>query len=64
MVGLVADKMTNDELPETSAPARSTSYTDKQPPPFGHRLLGYLSFDPGYVDLNNGSLVPDCDLPD
>ena len=30
------------------------SYTNTQPPPFGHQLLDYFSFDPGYVNLNSG----------
>ncbi|KAF9790913.1 PLP-dependent transferase [Thelephora terrestris] len=47
--------MTSDKPLETPAPACSASYTGKQPPPFGHQLLKYFSFDPGYVNLNNGS---------
>lgn len=54
-----ADKMTSDKPLETPAAPHSASYTDKQPPPFGHQLLEYFSFDPGYVNLNNGSLVLD-----
>jgi hypothetical protein len=56
MIGFVADKMTSDKLPETPAPAHGASYTDKQPPPFGHQLLEYFHFDPGYINLNNGAL--------
>ena len=48
--------MTSDKLFETPAPACSVSYTDKQPPPFGHQLLEYFSFDPRYINLNHGSL--------
>ena len=59
MIGFVADKMTSDKSLETPAPARSASYTDKRPPPFGHQLLEYFSFDPGYVNLNHGLLVRD-----
>ena len=59
MIGfVVTDKMTSDKLPETPAPA---SYIDKQPPPFGHQLLEYFHFDPGYINLNIGSLVLDYD---
>lgn len=60
-IGFVADKMTSDKLPETPAPASGASYTGKQPPPFGHQLLEYFHFDPGYINLNNGSLVLDYD---
>ena len=55
-------KMTTDRLLGTAAPTLSTvSYTDTQPPPFGHQLLEYFGFDPGYVNLNNGSLILHCD---
>jgi len=54
--------MTSDKLlPETPAPARSASYADKQPPPFGHQLLEYFHFDPGFINLNHGLLVLDRD---
>ena len=39
----------------------TASYADKQPPPFGHQLLEYFQFDPGYINLNNGLLVLDRD---
>ena len=55
MIGFAADKMASDKSLEAPAPTRSVPYTDKQPPPFGHQLLEYFSFDPGYVNLNNGS---------
>lgn len=47
-------KMTTDKPLKTMAPAFSTSYTGRQPPSFGHQLLDYFSFDPGYINLNNG----------
>ncbi|KAF9649870.1 PLP-dependent transferase [Thelephora ganbajun] len=47
--------MTSDKSLETPATACDASYADKPPPPFGHQLLEYFSFDPGYVNLNNGS---------
>jgi len=48
-------KMTTDKLLGTAAPTLTTaSYTNTQPPPFGHRLFDHFSFDPGYVNLNNG----------
>lgn len=47
--------MTSDKPLKTVATAYSASYTGKQPPPFGHQLLEYFSFDPGYINLNNGS---------
>jgi hypothetical protein len=56
MIGFVADKMVSDKSLETPTPAHSASYINKQPPPFGHQLLEYFSFDPGYVNLNHGSL--------
>jgi len=49
--------MTGDKSLETPAPVRGASYTDKQPPPFGHPLLEYFGFGPGYVNLNNGAIV-------
>ena len=49
-----ADEMTSDKTLEASAPVHGSSYADKQPPPFGHPLLEYFSFDPGYINLNNG----------
>jgi len=59
VIGFVADEMASDKLPKAPALARSASYTDKQPPPFGHQLLEYFHFDPGYINLNNGLLVLD-----
>ena len=56
MIGFAVDKMTSDKLLETPAPAHGASYTDKEPPPFGHQLLEYFSFDPGYINLNHGIL--------
>ena len=53
----VANTMTSDKPLETPASAYIPSYTGKQPPPFGHPLLEYFSFDPGYVNLNNGPFV-------
>ena len=53
--------MTSDKTFETTASARGTSYADELPPPFGHPLLEYFSFDPGYVNLNNGRLFLDYD---
>lgn len=48
-------KMTIHKLLETAAPMHNASYINTQPPPFGHQLLDYFSFDPGYINLNNGS---------
>ncbi|KAJ7070500.1 pyridoxal phosphate-dependent transferase [Mycena amicta] len=31
------------------------SFESKTPPPFGHAMLEYFSFDPNYTNLNNGS---------
>jgi len=59
MIEFAADKMTSDMSLETPPTAYSTSYADKQPPPFGHQLLEYFNFNPGYVNLNNGSLILD-----
>jgi hypothetical protein len=46
--------MANDQSLEASSPVRGASYVDKQPPPFGHPLLEYFCFEPGYVNLNTG----------
>jgi hypothetical protein len=54
--------MISDKSLETPAQGRGASYTEKQPPPFGHPLLQYFSFDSGYVNLNNGPLILDHDL--
>lgn len=48
--------MPSNDSPSTPAPVRRASYTDEQPPPFGHPLLKYYSIDPGYTNVNNGSL--------
>ncbi|KAJ6520397.1 PLP-dependent transferase [Mycena sanguinolenta] len=31
------------------------SWRDKKPPQFGHAMLEYFAFEPGYLNLNNGS---------
>lgn len=47
-------KMAIDKLLGAVTPTLNVSYANTQPPPFGHQLLDYFSFDPGYVNLNNG----------
>ncbi|KAJ7919311.1 PLP-dependent transferase [Mycena leptocephala] len=37
------------------AVSRNVSWRDKTPPPFGHAMLEYFAFDPGYTNLNHGS---------
>jgi hypothetical protein len=44
----IADQPVNDE-------GKSRTYSGA-PPPFGHALLRYFSFAPGYVNLNHGVL--------
>jgi len=40
----------------TTMPAsKIASWRDKTPPQFGHAMLEYFPFDPGYVNLNHGS---------
>lgn len=57
--------MTSNKSLETPASVRVASYPDEEPPPFGHPLLEYFSFNPGYVNLNNGSSPLDpTDGPD
>ena len=34
-------------------------YVDTTPPPYGHPMLEFFSFNPGYINLNHGeSTVP------
>ena len=35
-------------------------YMDETPPPFGHAMLEFFSFDPGYVNLNHGQSRSTC----
>ena len=30
-------------------------YVNDTPPPFGHAMLEFFSFDPGFINLNNGT---------
>lgn len=48
-------EMASNESLRPPEKARVVSYTDRQPPPFGHQLLEYFCFDPGYINLNHGS---------
>ena len=46
--------MVSNESPQLPEKVRVVSYTEGRPPPFGHQLLGYFCFDPGYINLNHG----------
>ena len=48
---------------QESVVPKSQEYRSKTPPEFGHAMLEYFSFDPKYINLNNGENLIDQYLP-